>query len=257
MANSTGLAPMTGDINSIAPPPPTAPTRPTASAGDVLKVLTPLDSLLNIGDSAKAEVLALKQTPQDFQLALHLTLASGLQTTVQASSSQPLPLGSQLTVTQLPAGSLAVLVQQVKSASVATLTQLDTQKLPIGTLLQGKVLSSQLLNQSGNLPPIYRALVTLLNSALVGSTLTLDSPQPLRPGSLLSAQVQGSQNLAFVPLSGRLDQLAVSQQLNGQQSRQGSLDALLSAVQDLSGSEDLPDSLKASADTLLAGLPDI
>jgi hypothetical protein len=244
---------MTGDINSIAAPLPTAPTRPTTSAADALKILTPLDNLLNIGDSAKAEVLTLKQTPQDFQLALRLTLASGLQTIVQASSSQPLPQGSQLTVTQLPAGSLAVLVQQVKSASVATLTQVDTQKLPIGTLLQGKVLSSQPLNQSGNLAPVYRTLVTLLNSALAGSTLSLDSPQPLRPGSLLTAQVQGSQNLAFVPLSGRLDQLAVSQQLNAQQSRQGSLDALLGALQN----PDLPDSLKASADKLLAGLPDI
>jgi hypothetical protein len=49
----------------------------------------------------------------------------------------------------------------------------------------------------------------------------------------LSALVQDAQTLKFVPMSSRQEQLAVSQQLVGQQSRQGSLDGLLKALQNL------------------------
>ena len=125
-------------------------------------------------------------------------------------------------------------------------------KLPAGTLLQGKVLSSQVLAQTAGQPSVYRSLVTLLNSALSASTLTLDSPQPLRVGSLLSAQVQDAQTLNFVPLSGRQDQLAVAQQLALQQSRQASLEGLLNALQRLPASNSMPDELRASMVALRA-----
>src|SRR3546814_3010133 len=45
--------------------------------------------------------------------------------------------------------------------------------------------------------PIW-SLVGLLNTAQAGSTLDIDSPQPLRIGTLLSAQVQDAQTLKFV-----------------------------------------------------------
>jgi hypothetical protein len=104
---------------------------------------------------------------------------------------------------------------------------------------------------------VYRSLVTLLNSAMVGATLSIDSPQPLRVGSLLSAQVQGSQQLSFVPLAGRLDELAVAGQLNTQQSRQGSLDGLLNLIQNLQQSGSLSDDLQSAATRLLNNLPDM
>ncbi|MEL6078904.1 hypothetical protein, partial [Stenotrophomonas maltophilia] len=76
---------------------------------------------------------------------------------------------------------------QAIASSVAALTRLDTSQLPAGTLLQGKVLTTQLLPQGSNQPAIYRSLVSLLNTAQSGATLSIDSPQPLRIGSLLSA----------------------------------------------------------------------
>ena len=247
---------MKGDMNI----PPVQPTvtnsaRTGVVGGEVLKLLQPVEGLIGPGQTAKAEVLSLKQSDLTFQLLLKLTLASGRQTNVQANSNFPLPLGTQLAVTQPAAGSLAISVQQALSSNVAALTRLDTQQLPVGTLLQGKVLTTQLVPQPAGQPAVYRSLVTLLNTALSGSTLTLDSPQPLRIASLLSAQVQGAQTLNFVPLSSRQDQLAIAQQLVTQQGRQGSLEGLLSALQKLPASDSMPTELRASIDKLLAGLP--
>jgi hypothetical protein len=218
---------MSNDIPSLtpaAPAPATAAVRPAAAAGELL-ALVQAQAVLETGESAPAQVLTLKQAGQAFELLLQLNLSGGRQTLVQATSTQPLLPGTQLTVIQPSAGNLAVLVQQVRSEAQASLTQIDTRQLPIGTLLQGRVLTSQPLE-----PGLSRSIIVLLNTAQAGATLTLDSPQPLRLGSLLSAQVQGSQALSFVPLSGRLDHLALSQQLAGQQSRQGSLTGLLASL---------------------------
>ena len=247
---------MKGDM-TIPPVLPAAPTavRPGITGGETLKLLQPLPGLIGPGQSAQAQVLSLKQGDAAFQLLLRLTLDSGRQTNVQVSSLQPLPLGTLLAVSQPGPGSLAISLQQALSSGVASLTRLDPQQLPAGSLLQGKVLTTQLLAQSAGQPAVYRSMVTLLNSALNGSTLTVDSPQPLRVGSLLSAQVQDAQTLNFVPLSGRQDQLAVAQQLAMQQGRQASLEGLFSALQKLPASNNMPDALRASIDKLLASLP--
>ncbi|MGG3793521.1 flagellar hook-length control protein FliK [Pseudomonas paraversuta] len=247
---------MKGDM-TIPPVLPAAPTavRPGITGGETLKLLQPLPGLIGPGQSAQAQVLSLKQGDAAFQLLLRLTLDSGRQTNVQVSSLQPLPLGTLLAVSQPGPGSLAISLQQALSSGVASLTRLDPQQLPAGSLLQGKVLTTQLLAQSAGQPAVYRSMVTLINSALNGSTLTVDSPQPLRVGSLLSAQVQDAQTLNFVPLSGRQDQLAVAQQLAMQQGRQASLEGLLSALQKLPASNNMPDALRASIDKLLASLP--
>lgn len=100
-------------------------------------------------------------------------------------------------------------------------------------------------------------MVSLLNTALSGSTLSIDSPTPLRIGSLLSALVQDTQTLKFVPLSSRQEQLAVTQQLVSQQSRQGSLDGLIKVLQNLPPSDQTSSDLRAAVDKLLAGLPDV
>ncbi|MFJ2362794.1 flagellar hook-length control protein FliK [Pseudomonas sp. NPDC087697] len=248
---------MAGDMN-ILPLPPTTPaaSRPLVVSGELLKLQTPMDGLIAPGQSASAQVLSLKQNDQTFQLLLKVTLDSGRQATVQATSNQPLPQGTNLTVSQPSAGSLAITVQQAIASNVATLTRLDTSQLPVGTLLQGKVLTTQLMPQTPGQPAVYRSLVSLLNTALSGSTLSIDSPQPLRIGSLLSALVQGAQSLSFVPLAGRQEQLAVSQQLLAQQSRQGSLSGLIDALQNLPASDTTSDDLRAAVDKLLADLPD-
>ena len=172
---------MTGEINlPTLPPTPAAGQSPAPAPGALLKLLEPQTGLIDPGKTVNAEVLALKQGGEAFQLLLKLTLEGGRQTLVQASSAQPLPLGSNVAVSQTPAGNLTISLQQALSANVAALTRIDTARMPEGTLLQAKVLTTQLLPQGTAQPAVYRSLVTVLNNALAGATLTVESPQPLR-----------------------------------------------------------------------------
>ncbi|WP_410967079.1 hypothetical protein, partial [Salmonella sp. SAL4442] len=82
------------------------------------------------------------------------------------------------------------------------------------------------------------------------------SPQALPVGSLLTALVKNSQQIDFLPLSGRLDQLALGQQRAGQSARQASLEGRFAALQGLNGRNDLPDSLRQAVERLFAGLPE-
>ena len=239
------------EISSPRPLPPSAAViRPSASAADLaVRLLQPLEGMLAAGESAKAEVVAIREQAQSFQLLLKLTLDGGRQATLQAESSRPLAQGSALVVTALSDTRLAVLLQ---AGSDKPLTSLDLQQLPPGTLVQGKVVSRDVLPPQGA-QTVYRLVVNLLNTPLAGSQLALDSPMPLPLGSLLSAQVQGSQSLAFLPLSGRLDQLVLGQQLAAQQNRQASLEGLFKGLQNLSGGDE---ALRGSIDKLLGALPD-
>jgi hypothetical protein len=243
---------MTNEISAVAAvATPAAPPRPGAASGELLTLLQSVDGLLEPGQTAKAEVLSVKQLPADFQLLLKLTLASGREATVQVAATQPLATGTPLLVTRMLSEQLSVSLAGVPRTG---LTELDTSKLPVGTLLQGKVVTS-LPVATGDGPPVFRAMVTLLNSALAGQTLTIDSPQPLRLGSLLSAQVQGSQALGVVQLGGQLDELALAQQVASQHTRQASLQSLLSLIQVTQGQGSLPPAVSASASALLDALP--
>ncbi|TDV67954.1 flagellar hook-length control protein FliK [Pseudomonas sp. LP_7_YM] len=266
---------MTGDIPNLSPvAAATALLRAGVSAGEVLKLMEPREGLLNSGQVANAEVVSLKQLGEDFQLLLKLTMDNGRQTTLPVSSSLPLTPGTSVNVAQGSADTLTISVLDLQKAVTTSLTSIDTRQLPSGTLLQGKVLTTQVAAQnvaqlagqaaSGTTaqPSSYRSIVMLLNTALAGNSLTLDSPQPLRVGSLLSAQVQNSQALNFVAMPDRLDELALAQQLSTQQSRQGSLQGLLTALQNLpppsgDGADNLPPALRASIDQLFADLPDL
>ncbi len=246
---------MTGEINNLGPQAPAGPSLRASATGELLRLLQPQQALLAPGETAKAEVLALRQVGQDFQLLLKLTQENGKQLTVQANSNLALPQGSLLAVSQSSASNLSISLQQVLASSVASLTRLDTRQTPVGSLLQGKVVTSQALPQAVGQVAQYRSLVSLLGPQ-AGTTLTLDSPRPLAVGSLLSARVQGDQSLQFVPLSGRQDQLAITQQLGTQQSRQASLQGLLSALQQLRQDSGQSGELRNSVDKLLASLPD-
>ncbi len=243
------------EISSSRPVPPPPPSvRPTALSNDLaLKLLQPLQGLLSSGETAKAEVVALKELANSFQIMLKLTLENGRQATLQASSPRPLSQGMAVAVTALSENRLAV---SLLSGGEKPLNSLDLEQLPVGTLLQGKVVAREQLVQAKSQQTLYKVLVNLLNTPLAGSKLAVETPLPLPLGSLLSAQVQGSQALNFLPLSGRMDQLALTQHLATQQSRQGSLGGLFTALQGLRGQEALPESLRGSIDKLLGGLPD-
>ncbi|WP_346394765.1 flagellar hook-length control protein FliK [Pseudomonas syringae] len=264
---------MTGDITSV---PATNATLTLLRAGispaQVLTMLQSAENLIPEGETANAEVLTLKQVNQNFQLLLRLVLANGSLTNLPVTSSVPFTPGSLLQVAQASANELTLTLQQLNGALKNSMTSIDTRQLPVGTLLQGKVMTSQVIAQAVNqlatqnlaaATPTYRSIVMLLNTALAGSSLTIESPQPLTVGSLLSAQVQGNQALNFVALPGRFDQLAVAQQLSAQQNRQGSLDTLINALQNLqsgsptSTSPAISAPLQASINQLLADLPDV
>src|SRR3990167_2664147 len=254
-AFSTGCNPLMSEISS---PRPVSPTPPSSRANNVpadlaLKLLQPMQGLLASGETAKAEVIALKEMAQSFQVMLKLTLENGRQTTVEASSPRPLAQGTALAVTALSETRLAVLLQ---TGTGKALTSLDLQQRPIGTLLQGKVEAREQQLQGKTQQVIYKVVLSLLNTPLAGSKLALETPLPLPLGSLLSAEVQGRQALNFLPLSGRLDQLVLGQQLTTQHNRQGSLEGLLTALQGLSTKQALPEGLRTSIDKLLGGLPD-
>lgn len=224
--------------------------------GELLNLTQAQPGLLKPGETAQAEVLTMRQSGSTFQLVLQVIQASGSQTQVQATASQPIPQGSQFTVSQPQSNRLAVMVQQANASNIATLTQLDTSKVPVGTLLQGKVLTNQALPQTVGEAATFRSLASLLNTAQAGATLAIDSPRPLPIGSLLSALVQGDQSLRFVPLSGRQEQLNIAQQLLAQQGRQASLPGLLSALQQIASSPSSDSGLRNTANSLLANLPD-
>ncbi|MBH3412125.1 flagellar hook-length control protein FliK [Pseudomonas putida] len=224
--------------------------------GELLNLTQAQPGLLKPGETAQAEVLTMRQSGSTFQLVLQVIQGSGSRTQVQATANQPILPGSQFTVSQPESNRLAVMVQQANASNIATLTQLDTGKVPVGTLLQGKVLTSQALPQTVGEAATFRSLVSLLNTAQAGATLTVDSPRPLPIGSLLSALVQGDQSLRFVPLSGRQEQLNIAQQLLAQQGRQASLPGLLSALQQIANSPSSDSELRNTANSLLATLPD-
>lgn len=226
-----------------------------AMTGELLRLTQAQPGLLGPGETAQAEVVAMRQTGQEFQLVLRLLQANGLQTQLQASASQPLPQGSQVTVSQPEAGRLAILLQQASTSQVSTLTRLDTAQVPVGNLLQGKVLTNQVLPETPGQPASYRALVSLLNTAQAGAVLAVDSPRPLAIGSLLSARVQGDQSLQFVPLAGRQDQLGIAQHLGSQQNRQASLPSLLAGLQQLARDPGADSSLRTTIERLLGALP--
>ncbi len=245
------------EISSTRPLSPVAPTpRPNTSVTDAaVKLLQPLGNLLAVGDSTTAEVVSVKDLAQNFQqVLLRLTVNGGQQATVQATTSQPLVQGSTVAVTALSDTRLSVLMQVAAGGN--PLTSLDGEAIPPGTVIQGKVESSQPFVQPQTLQVLNKVLVALLNTPLAGSKLSIETPLNLPVGSLLTAQVQSNQSLTFLPLSGRLDQLELGQQLGSQQARQGSLENLLKSLQGLSGKEGVPEGMRGAIDKLLGSLPD-
>lgn len=247
------------EISSPQALPTSAPPRPSLPAAELsVKLLQPLQNLLTAGQTAKAEVISQQAISQSFQVLLKITLENGRQATVQANSPQPLAQGTSLNVTLVSPTQLLLALQ---APSKQPMTQLDIQQLPVGTLLQAKIVASQEIVQAKTAQVIYRVLANLLNTPQAGRQMSIDSAHPLPIGSLLTAQVKDSHNISFLPLSGRLNQLELGQQLLAQQNRQGSLEGLFKTLQNLAkpttGKSALPDNLRQSAEKLLAGVPSV
>ena len=239
------------EIKSTQPLPAAAPPRSATAAADLaLKLLQPMQGLLAAGESAEAEVISIKEALQSFQLTLRLTLNNGRQATLETNSPRSATAGAALLVT---ATSDSRLLATLQPAGRQPLSQIDLGQLPVGTLIQGKVTASQQIQQDGQTS--FRVVISLLNSPLAGQKLSIDSALALAPGSLVTATVQGSQSLALVPLSGRLDQLMLGQQLAAQQNRQGSLEGLIGALQTTGAA--LPEGLRGAAERLLGLIPQL
>jgi hypothetical protein len=133
-------------------------------SGELLKLLTPVEGLIGAGQTAR---------PKCCRSSRRIRLSIAAQghprqrpPDHRASQQQPaVAQGTNLAVTQPSAGNLAITVQQAIASSVAALTRIDTAQLPVGTLLQGKVLTSQALPQVPGQPTVFRSLVSLLNTA--------------------------------------------------------------------------------------------
>ena len=168
-------------------------------------------------------------------------MGSGRQATVEVSSNKPAAPGTALVVTAL---SDTRLLATPQPAGRQPASMIDLQQLPVGSVIQGRVVAtSQQRTEDGQTS--FKIVVSLLNSPVAGQKLSIESANPLALGSLLTAQVKDSQSLAFLPLSGRLDQLHVGEQLGAQQNRQASLEGLFRALQGAPGA--LPEGLRGAA----------
>ncbi len=240
------------EIKSTTALPPTSATRPAVAAQDLaLKVLQPMQNLLAAGEQIEAEVVSIREAAEAFRLVLRLTMGSGRQATVEVSSNKPAAPGTALVVTAL---SDTRLLATPQAAGRQPASMIDLQQLPVGSVIQGRVVAtSQQRTEDGQTS--FKIVVSLLNSPVAGQKLSIESANPLALGSLLTAQVKDSQSLAFLPLSGRLDQLHVGEQLGAQQNRQASLEGLFRALQGAPGA--LPEGLRGAAEKLLGLIPEM
>ena len=224
--------------------------RPAAPANtNVLQLLQALPAQLKVGDSAQAQVLAVRAAQQAFQVLLQISLPSGKQSIIETQTTQPIVAGNTLTVTALSAQQLTFNLLSNDKAAIAT--RIDTTLLAPGTLLQGKVTQVEANPQGG-----FKIIITVNNSALAGQQLQLDSPKSLPLNSVLSARIDSAQQLTFQPLSTRLEPLAINQELQTQFKQQGSLQQLFQGLNTILSSNASPETLKA-IQQLLSSMPEL
>lgn len=242
---------MASEIPSARPSPsiPNVQRVATSAVNSILQLQGSLPSQLNIGDSAQAQVLALRETQQAFQVLLRLSLSDGQQRTVEVQSSQPLVAGNVLKVTALSAQQLAFSLVPASTGAIAT--RIDTTVLTPGTLLEGKVTQVEPNPQGG-----FKVVVSVTNNALAGQQLQIDSPKSLPLNSVFTARIDGAQQLTFQPLNTRLEPLAINQELQKQFGQQGSLNQLFKGLDTVSPQSISPEAQKAITQ-LLGGLPEI
>jgi len=241
---------MTEIKSTTALPPSSAPRQATAANDLALKLLQPMQGLLAAGENAEAEVVSIREAAQAFRLVLRLTMSSGRQATVEVSSNKAPPPGTAYVITALSDTRLLAAPQIAGRQPASTI---DLQQLPVGSVIQGRVVATSQHSEDGQ--KIFKAVISLLNSPVAGQKLSIESANPLALGSLLTVQVKGDQSLSLLPLSGRLDQLHLGEQLGGQHNRQASLEGLFKALQGGAGA--LPEGLRGAAEKLLGLIPEM
>lgn len=242
---------MANEISSTRPSAsiPNAPRPAAPSSSNVLELLQALPAQLKAGDSTQAQVLALREAQQAFQVLLRLSLPNGQTRTLEAQTTQPIAVGNTLTVTALSAQQLTFNLLGNDKAAIAN--RIDTALLTPGTLLQGKVTQVEANPQGG-----FKIIISVSNSALAGQQLQLDSAKSLQLNSLLSARIDSAQQLTFQPHSLRLEPLAISQELKTQFSQQGSLQQLFQGLNTISSSNISPETQKF-IQQLLSSMPEL
>ncbi len=213
-----------------------------------LTALQPLAPLLAPGEAALAQVARQRVTSTEQHLTLSLTLGDGrtAQLQVRSASHPSLPTNTHLHLTaQADNRLLASFIPASR-----TLQRLDLDQLPVGSLLQARVLSSTPSGVSNQ----QQIIVQVLTPPLAGRQLLLESAMHLPTGSLLSAQVRDGRTLHFLPLGARLEQLEILQQLASQHARQGPLQPLLNALARLDP-QSLTPALRQSIEQLQNSLP--
>ena len=234
-------------LNSLRTGPSSAPA---TAAAVPLELLRPIAAAtLAPGESASAEVLQNRPRDGQFELLLRLARANAAPVEVSVRSPQPLPAGTELRVQALsPVRLLAVLAPPAESGTVPpTLTRLDPQLFPNGTLLQARVMDSQPVAGEQNR---FALLARLLQGPAAGALLSLDSSRPQPPGTLLTAAVENGA-LRLSSASEQVRQLDLLQGMRLTLPDQAPATPMLRTLERLASLPDLPPLLQASMQQVL------
>lgn len=227
------------------------PIRQTSvEAANVLRLLQDLPQSIVDGQKLQAQIVAAKQAGQVFEVLLKMALPDGKQTTLPAQANQILAPGQQVTLTAISQSQFTLTPALDKLAPA--LTRLDLAQLPSGTIIQAKVINLEPLAQ-GN----FRATLSLNNTALAGQSVIIETPKALALNSVLTARVEGSFQLQFIPSSNTTDRLNIQQELLSQFNRQGSLGQALQQLQTVGSSTNLSSEGQKIVQQLLSNLPNI
>lgn len=244
---------MRNDISTVNTQPVTSPpSRSTATeASNVLRLLQVLPQSIADGQKMHAQVVTAKQAGEVFEVLLKMALPDGKQTTLPAQVNQVLSPGQQLTLTALSQSQFTLTPALDKLSPV--LTRLDLAQTPSGSIIQAKVLNLEPQAQ-GN----FRATLSITSGAMAGQTIAIESPKALALNSIITARIDGSFQLQFIPSSQNIDRLNIQQELLSQFNRQGSLAQALQQLQHTTSSNtNLSSEGHKAIQQLLNSLPDI
>lgn len=219
-----------------------------AESANIARLLQSLPASISAGQQLEAQIIAAEHNGKAFEVLLRLSLPDGQLSTITAQSNQELSSGQKVLLTTL--SQTQVSISTIAERVLPTLNKLEAALFPAGTLIQAKVSQLQAMPEGG-----FRATLTLTNTAQAGSNLLVETPKALAINSLVTARVDGSFQLQFIPVSQNIDRLHIQQELLGQFSRQSGLSEALSSLQ--AASANLPPEGQKILNQLLSTLPDI
>lgn len=219
-----------------------------ADSANIARLLQSLPASISAGQQLEAQIVAAEQNGKVFDVLLRMSMPDGQLSTIQAQSNQQLVAGQSVSLITL--SQTQVSISSILEQARPLLSKLEPGLFPAGTLIQAKVSQLEAMPQGG-----FRATLTLTNTTQAGSSLQVDTPKALAVNSLVTARVDGSFQLHFIPVSQNIDRLHIQQELLSQFNRQGSL---IEAMQQLQGSSpNLPADAQKVLQQLFAGLPDV